>query len=458
MIEKNNFSYKDSSARVVEHNSIYFRYIFFEYKEEYDYLMNSGLYQELCQEGFLISHEEIDFDNTELNVYKLLLPIQIPVLSYPFEWSFVQWKKVILSYLKINLVCLKYGMILKDATPYNFYLHNGKAILLDTSSFMFFKSNDNWNAYKQFCEEFVAPFSLMYYNGPEWSKLTMSCLKGINLKFSKRQLPYKSLFNLFTFLNIHLHVKFLSQPNNNNKIKSKKGFSVSNLVFFHKFMVESIEKWEIGSLDNFKWTRYYEIDIESRDYLDSKELFIREILSKICPKSILDLGANTGKFSFIASEYSSKVIALESDYHCVDLIESQIETSKNSSVFTLNAKIPEFCNGLGLNGLEVIELSSRVKSELVLALALVHHLFFIEFLSFNQIIEQLFKLCDHFVIVEFVPADDPKVKLLVNSRYNLLLNYNELEFECAFNDKFSIKDKKVLNNSSRIIYFLEKKI
>lgn len=208
MIEPNNISFRDTAARVVKKESGFYRYIFHEYKTEYDHLMQSGLYNELTEKGLLIEHQEIQIDTDDPKVYKLLYPTQIPFQSYPFEWSYTQWRKAILAYLKINHIALKYGMILKDATPYNFYLTGGSAVMFDTSSFMFFKENDKWVAYRQFCEEFLSLIALMHYNGAEWSKLTMANIRGIPLSLVSKQLPIKSWFNLTTLLHIHLHSKY----------------------------------------------------------------------------------------------------------------------------------------------------------------------------------------------------------------------------------------------------------
>jgi len=143
MTSQNNISYRDTAARVVKKEAGYYRYIFQEYKAQYNHLMQSGLYQELVQLGLIIEHQEIEIDNSDPKIYKLLYPTQIPFQSYPFEWSYTQWIKAISAYLTINQIALKYGMILKDATPFNFYLSASKAIMFDTSSFMFFNENDN---------------------------------------------------------------------------------------------------------------------------------------------------------------------------------------------------------------------------------------------------------------------------------------------------------------------------
>ena len=155
----NYLSFRDDAARVVKEGARYYRYIFNEYKAEYDHLINSGLYDALISEGVMIPHEEVNseplpsknIDHSFSNIYKKILPKQIGFQSYPFEWSFSQWLKAISTYLIINRLALKHGMILKDATPYNFYFESSKAIMFDTSSFTFFKNGDPWFAYRQFC-------------------------------------------------------------------------------------------------------------------------------------------------------------------------------------------------------------------------------------------------------------------------------------------------------------------
>ena len=455
MINPNNISYKDTSARVVLKTGQYYRYIFHNYKSEYEHLMNSGLYKELIEKGLIIRHEEIEVNTSDPKVYKFLLPTQILFQSYPFEWSYEQWKKAISAYIKINLLALKYGMILKDATPYNFYLKGGEAIMFDTSSFIFFKPFDMWIAYRQFCMEFLSPIALMYYNGVEWAKLTMSHLKGLELNFVSKQLPLKSWFNPTILLNIHLHSRYINSKKHTKKNKYK-GFTFEKLISLHKLIYNTILQWDPSQGFHNNWAYYYQDNIESPEYLIQKEFIIRYYLNMLKPKTVLDLGANTGKFSFIASEYSEKVIAIESDYQCVDVIEARIMKENNNKIYTLNSTITEFSNGLGLNGEEIKKLSDRIQSDLVLALALVHHLHISSYLSFFQIAEQLSNLSKKYVLIEFIPDTDQKITILLDSKMKKLNNYNELEFEKEFNLKFKILEKKNILGSKRKIYLFEK--
>jgi SAM-dependent methyltransferase len=452
VIEPNYISYKDTAARVVKKDTFYFRYIFLEYKAEYDHLMKSGLYQELVQLGLLIEHREIEIDTDDPKVYKQLFPENIQFQSYPFEWSYSQWRKAILAYLKINNIALKYGMILKDATPYNFYLFGGNAIMFDTSSFIFFHENDKWIAYRQFCEEFLSPIALMYYNGAQWSKLTMANLKGMPLNFVSENLPIKSWFNLTTLLHIHFHSKFsttnkLELKNNRNN----KGFTLEKVKTLQKMIFYTISKWKRVRQKTNHWSNYYEKNIESQEYLKDKEVTVRKWLEKIKPETILDLGANTGKFSFIAAEYSKRVISLEADENCVDVIESNI--SKNTkNVFTLVGNVAEPSPNLGLMNSEIENIYNRCNSELVLGLALFHHLHIFNKLSFEQIISSFSCFATNYLIIEFIEKNDNKINFMKNN----ISDYSKEKFIASINSKLTIVDYKKLDDSERYIFLIAK--
>lgn len=457
IIEPNNISYRDTAARVVKKETGYFRYIFYEYKAEYDHLIESGLYHELTKKELLIEHQEIEIDVDDHEVYKHLLPTQIPFQSYPFEWSYSQWRKVILTYLKINHIALKYGMILKDATPYNFYLTEGKAVMFDTSSFMFFSENDSWIAYRQFCEEFLSPIALMYYNGAEWSKLTMANLRGMPLCFVSKQLPIKSWFNLTSLLHIHLHSKY-SRYNQLKQKENKKnnGFTLEKIKSLQKLIFNAISGWNKPYKYKSDWSKYYENDIESQEYLKDKEATIRKWLEITKPKSILDLGANTGKFSLIAAEYTEKVISLEEDENCVDEIEYQIKEKKLKGVYTLIGNIAEPSPKIGLQNEETNSIYKRANSDLILGLALTHHLHISNKLSFKRIANIFSSLSRKYLIVEFIPITDTKVQILLKDKKKNLKDYNETVFINEMEKMFVLQDLVYLKDSKRIIFLFKK--
>lgn len=456
MIEPNSISFRDTAARVVKKENGYFRYIFNEYKSEYNHLMQSGLYDVLVQKQLLIKHDEIPTDTQDERIYKVIYPSQITFQSYPFEWSYMQWRKAISAYLQINHIALKYGMILKDATPFNFYLSGGKAIMFDTSSFVFFKENDTWTAYRQFCEEFLGPIALMHYNGSRWSKLTMSALRGMPLDFISKQLPLKSWFNLTTLLHIHLHGRFSSKSEiTATQGGAKKGFSIEKMRSLHKMLFNTITKWTKAYQFNNHWVHYYENDIESAAYLADKEKVIRKWMNDIKPETVVDLGANTGKFSFIAAEYAAKVIAVEYDEICVDKIESKI---KDEKIDTLIGEISEPTPNLGFDHKEYSSILVRAKSDMALGLALIHHLYFTNYLNFKQIANYFSNLSNRYSVIEFIDKEDQKVQIIAKNKIAIAELYTQNEFERCLKNYFKIIEKHKITDSARILYLLKNKV
>ncbi len=454
LIEIQYFSFRDPDARVLKTEKGFVRYLFLKYKDQYDHLMQSGLYDELVKAQLLIPHQEIAPDTDDISIYKIILPEQIPFQSYPFEWSFVQWRKAILAFLKINQVAIKYGMILKDATPYNFYLKGGKAILFDTSSFIFFKENNPWLAYRQFCEVFFAPLALMKYNGAQWAKLYMSALSGLPMKFVSRQLPAKSWLNISCFLHIHLHSKY-----ENKKIKKEhapRGFSKAQLEQLFELFISTIKSWESAHAFTEKWINYYEQDIESPAYLTDKQNIITNWLAEINPKTVIDLGANTGLFSMIAAKTAEQVIAAEYDDTCVDKIEKQIQKNNLQNITTLVTDLSETSPALGMLNKEYAPFIERGKSDLVMALALIHHLVIGKNLSMAHIVELFALLSNQYVIVEFIPKTDNKVKLLLESRKDIFSTYTEESLKNNFAVYFELINEQKIEKSNRVLYLLKK--
>jgi len=473
----NLISYRDTAARVVLEEGIYYRYIFDEYKAEYDHLMQSGLYKTLTEKGLMIAHQEEVQES--VNIYKKLRPQQIAFQSYPFEWSYGQWRKVLYAYLQINKIALAHGMILKDATPYNFYFEGGRAILLDTSSFDFFKEGYPWIAYRQFCSEMLSPFALMHYNGQRWARITQSHLRGMPLNFVSKQLPLKSWVNMTCLLHIHMHGKYATNDSEKSSLRNsnkkgfeksgevvdnqtkQKGFSKDKIVSLMKMLQSTLVDWKKPFAFEKHWIDYYQKDITSDKYLDHKEAIIKDWLAQLTHQnkldSILDLGANTGRFSLIANEYADKVIALEYDDICVDAIDKAIVSSKKNHIYCLRIDLAETTPNMGVLEKEFSSIYTRAKSSMVFGLALIHHLFISNQLNFDQIASMFNEFSEKQVIIEFIPITDEKVQFLIKDKQKDYQDYTEEGFTKALEQFFQIKERTQLEGSERILYLLEKK-
>lgn len=448
-------SYKDQAGFVIKKKQGYVRYIAHNYAKEYDHLINSGLYQVLVNEKLLLSHDEIEDDSSNNEFYKILFPTQISFISFPFEWTYSQWQEMVQTFIVINEKALQYGMILKDASPYNFIFFQGKCLLLDTISFDFFKNGDPWIAYRQFCEEILSPIALMTYKGSVWSKLSRSHISGLSLSFVSKALPIASWFNSACLFHIHLHSKF--QKKKDAIVGNQSGFTTLKLATLLGLLKNSIRTWRLPSDDVSIWNQYYENDIADTKYLDDKVAIVSQWLFEANTKTIIDLGANTGKFSVIAASFSKEVIALENDIACVEKMQSNFLQMGIKNITTVVADITQASPGLGWANKEKKALLERLTGDMIMMLALVHHLCITKNIPLQFVAQLAASTTSRYAIVEFIPKTDSKTKILLQHRGDIFKNYTEDYFINCFSEYFTLIKVHHLEASDRKLFLWEKK-
>lgn len=398
----------------------------------------------------MIPHHEVGPDDHDPAIYKMLRPEQVVFQSYPFEWSYSQWRKAVLALLDINSIALKYGMILKDATPFNFYLNGGKAVLIDTTSFILFTANDPWIAYRQFCEEFLGPIALMCCNGAQWSRLSMAAIRGLSLPFISRQLPASSWFNATCLLHLHLHARFTGKQG-----QAKKGFTAEKLLSLFSMLRSSVSSWDKPHHFKGQWATYY--DEGDVSYIIAKEKILTRWLSELKPRTVTDLGANTGRFAFVAAKYAGHVIAIDQEPDCIDRAEEVIEKESIGNVTALTADLVQPTPALGVMNKEYLSLIERGQSEIAIGLALVHHLCIGANLSMAQVAEMFAAFGEQYAIVEFIPVDDEKAAKLIHNRGGIFTGYSEELFVTAFSAWFDQVEDAELAPSKRKLYLFKKR-
>ena len=143
-------SFKDPSGFVFWRAGRIYRQINACYKDDYEMLMRSGLYAELAKAGFLIPHKETALEPAS-SAYKIIEPVKIPFISYPYEWCFEQLKDAALLTLAVQKAAFGHEMSLKDASAFNIQFIGSKPVFIDTLSFEKYREGEPWVAYKQFC-------------------------------------------------------------------------------------------------------------------------------------------------------------------------------------------------------------------------------------------------------------------------------------------------------------------
>lgn len=472
-------SFRDPSGFLFTENGMLFRSVSRHYQKHYDHLIQSGLYAKLIESKLLIPHEEVnpgtieDYPGKREDIYKIIQPEHIPFISYPYEWCFSQLKDAALATLNIQKHALDHGMVLKDASAYNMQFHKGSPLIIDTLSFEIHEENQAWVAYRQFCQHFLAPLSLMAFLDIRLGQLLRVYIDGIPLDLASALLPKISWINFGLLTHIHLHAKaqkrYEKTGAKNEGLRPAKirdlghvptsdlaGRKVSKtaLLGIIDTLETSINKmsWRPAGTE---WAEYYEDTNYSHEAMISKKRLVEIYLNESKQHRIWDLGANTGVFSRIATAKNIDTIAFDVDPAAVEKNYRQMQENRETKILPLCLDLTNPSPSIGWANDERHSLIERGPADTVLALALIHHLAISNNLPFSHIANFLSRIC-RFLIIEFVPKDDSQVQRLLSARQDIFYHYSQDNFEASFQDYFSILKCEKIVDTQRVIYLMER--
>jgi hypothetical protein len=446
-------SFRDPSGFVFRCGANWYRQVNTGYRDDYLHLVQSGLYGELTAKGWLLPHTEIAENYTgSPDWYKTLLPEQLSFISYPEEWSPAQLKEAALCTLAISRLSIAHGMILKDATPRNIQFPEGRPVLIDSLSFERYDPSIPWVAYRQFCESFLYPLILHRYHGLGTHRLLAAWPDGIPAGAAGKMLPFRSRRSLAVWLHVLLPARINRSPKKDGRMAA---FDQNKLLRLLANLEDIIGGLEVDRPGEKGWSDYYDKTILSHAYLREKERLFSSWIGEIEFSSALDLGANDGHFTRLLAEKNVRVIAAESDWRCVQTLHRTV--AKDRPVHALCVDIANPTPATGFNHRERTAFSERAASDLVTALALLHHLVLGLNIPLPMIAGYLAGLTNAWLIIEFVPLTDEKSRQLVEHKRVYPAPYDGDSFEMHFAPWFTIERRAVIPGTERTLYLLRKK-
>jgi ribosomal protein L11 methylase PrmA len=446
-------SFRDPSGHLFSLDGILYRQVNRVYQQHYNRLMDSGLYQVLVDRGLLVPHTEVEIAPLDpASAWKVIQPERVEFISYPYEWSFSQLKDAALATLDLQKRALAHGMTLKDSSAYNIQFHGGKPVLIDTLSFEIYTEGDPWVAYRQFCQHFLAPLSLMALRDIRLAQLLRVYIDGIPLDLTSQLLPGKTRFNAALQMHIHLHAA------------SQKRFASSALPVKRQMSKTAMLGW-IDSLETAvnglrwspagtAWGDYYTETNYTPAGLEHKKALVGDFLRQIQPRRVWDLGANTGLFSRIASQSGAYTIAYDIDPGAVELNYLECRKKAEANLLPLLLDLTNPSPGIGWGNRERLAFGERTPADAILALALVHHLAIANNVPLGRLASYLHGL-GRWLIVEFVPKDDSQVQRLLASRQDIFHEYTQAHFEGIFAAHYTIHRAEAIQDSLRSLYLME---
>jgi hypothetical protein len=455
LITPDTASFRDPSGHIFRLNHIIYRQVNLSYKQNYDLLLSSGLYQALIDARLLVAHSEVKLKEiSDVAAYTIIKPDQLPIISYPYEWSFSQLQDAALATLQIQKIALDYGMGLKDASAYNIQFVDGRPTLIDTLSFEAYEQRP-WVAYNQFCQHFLGPLALMSLVDVRLNRLLREYIDGVPLDLVARLLPGKARLKPSLLAHIFLHASSQlkhAKPQPGKKVDKTLTMSRRSL----DGLIDSLHSGVSGlsfSIPKTEWADYY---AANNNYLDkamkAKHKMVFDYAKAMKPKVVWDLGGNTGQFSRLFSDKGITTVCWDIDPVAVEMNYQLVK--KNNEKYLWPA-LQDFTNpspALGWNHQERLSLSERGPVDVVLALALVHHMAIANNVPLEKVATFMHSLTKKGLVIEFIPKQDSQVQLLLSSRQDIFDTYTKEGFEAAFRPYFTINESKLIPGTKRWLY------
>jgi hypothetical protein len=451
-------SFRDPAARVFRHQNRIFRCLGADALRDWQHLSHTTFFSAFVADGRLIDTIAVD-DRTALpdldpNWVAVLEHQPVPVVSYPYEWCFGMLRDAALLQLDLLLAALDEGMTLKDATPFNVQWFGVQPTFIDVASFTIAEPGEPWAGYRQFCQLFLYPLLLQAYKDVPFQPWLRGSLEGIEPMHLRRVLALRDYARAGVLTHVYLLSKVQARYQDTERdVKTdlrRAGFSaalVKNNVSRMRRLVDGL-RWDPP---DSTWSEYTTCNTYTDDDQQQKAAFVQRVIGERRRDLVWDVGCNTGLYSRIAAENTGQVVAIDGDHLAIERLYGAVKLEPTRNILPLVGDIADPTPPLGWRGLERPALLDRARPDLMLCLALVHHIVIGRNVPIPDFVEWLAESGAE-VVVEFVTRDDPMVGRLLRNRDILADGYTIERFEAVLSETFDVVAKEPLGSGTRTLY------
>jgi len=369
---------------------------------------------------------------------------KILFITYAHEWPSEMIKDAALFQLDLNLKLNSLGVILKDCgVTGNVLFKSTKPVFVDFLSLIF--KNELTK------EDWLAPSVIRTPFQPLWSNKS----DYFNEIFFRMFYPY-TLFPLYMmhqgrFSETRRRMLETTLNTCSEIITEKEAMANTDLDLYGSqqralaareyalvnddwskylgIISKEIEQLNV-SVDQSNYSGYYEQKGEnfgfepSEDWLP-KQRAVYNALQELRPDSVLDIGSNTGWFSILAAKGGCRVVAMDNDEASMnrlyklsklkglpimplvmDIVHPTPDVPPSPNLATDQHMMKSRIKG---DALILQSANKRLQCDMVLALAIVHHLTLGQGLGWRKAVKLLSSFSNKHLVVEFVPKDDPLI-------------------------------------------------
>jgi Tellurite resistance protein TehB len=384
--------------------------------------------------------------------------------SYCYEWPMKMLQDAAVLTLDICIELNETGLILKDGTPWNILFDGPQPFWVDFSSIMPQDQQLTWVAYEQFLRLFLFPLLVgRAITGRASRSLLLASGNGIHPEEITRYLPAFSWLKYRWLVNrLYLPIAAVNllrrtgQDKEIGKYRRSIPIGSQDRRSFLEKLRSDVQSIHFGG-GKSHWSGYYEDmnDFFVPEKFNAKQLTVNELLERCRPSTVVDIGCNQGGYSILAARAGSSVVAFDNDEESVAMLYT-LAKLKGLKILPLVGDVLYPSPQSGWRGLEFPSGPARFRSELALALALIHHLAITQIETFDRIVRTLADYTDHWLITEFIPLEDPRSQELLLTNLRDMSWYSLDSFLAALNKEFSLVETYPSYPEGRTICFCQK--
>lgn len=381
---------------------------------------------------------------------------RIPFVSYPYEWSFSMLRDAAILHLELLSEALEEDVTMKDGYAYNVQWHGTKPTFIDTPSFEPAGTGGPWIGYRQFCQTFLFPMMLQAHKGVSFQPFLRGQVNGLTPTQMRDLMSFRDRFRKGVFKNVYLHAVLesrYSEKSTQDTIKKakKSGFNteVQKAVIRKLLKLSTKLKWKKATST---WSDYLEICSYSDADADAKKAFVEKVAGSRHRSLGWDLGCNEGTYTRIAAKHCDYVVGVDGDDLVIDHLYRSLREDGTTNILPLVMDLTDPSPGIGWRNRERRAFTERGKPDLVMTLALLHHLAIAANVPLPDVVDWMHSF-DAEMIVEFVDRPDPMAqRLLANKPPEIHADYDLEHFEKVFTAAFDVREREELPGGTRVMY------
>ncbi len=468
-LEAESSSFRDRSSQVFRNDRRILRALDERSADFYRQLAQTRFFQKGQQDGSIVATETADdaisrqiLSASPDRQWCLALEHEtIPFVSYPYEWSFSMLREAALLHLRLLREALSEGWILKDSSAYNIQWLGTRPVFIDVPSFEPYRDGDPWIGYTQFCELFLYPLMLEAYRAIPLQRLLRARVDGVEPGVCNRLLGLRDRLRPGVFSHVYLQSRLqeslAARPDGMRRTVERAGFGKQLIESNVDRLLRLVARLAPRRAPS-AWTSYSETCTYEQADRDAKHHFVSRAAEAIAPGMIWDLGCNDATFTRVAAKHGDYAVAVDFDPAVVDRVFAELRQAPTEStrVLPLTMDLADPSPAQGWRSRERVPFEQRGRADLLLALALIHHLVLTRNLPLAQVIEWLTSQTDALVL-EFVDKSDPMARRLLANKDDQDPDYTLERCRSLLEEHFEISHEEPLASGTRHLFLARRR-